>query len=149
MTNKNYLTTEAYKDMASEITDVVEDLKLTMHTLEFIRTPREINENGNFELEYYKVHQYSEVLFSKLQGLIAQLDHIGGTLYSVDELEELEGFVKDEWLQEEQPFKTFKEFKRDTEREHVTAAELSFYRKQGYSEDEILKKPVKTEGDPQ
>ena len=100
MENKNHLTTEAYKEMASEISDVTEDLKLIRHTLELVRTPREVNKNGSYEVEYYKVHQYLEVLFSKVQGLISNLDHIGGMLYSVDDLEELKGFVKDEWIKE-------------------------------------------------
>jgi len=98
---KNYLTAEAYKEMAGNLLDVVEDLKLVRHTLEFIRTPREVKQNGHFEVEYYKVHQYSEVLFSKVQGLISTLEDISGTLYSVDELDELKEFVKDEWINKE------------------------------------------------
>lgn len=84
--------------MGSEVTDVIEDLRLIKHTLEFVRTPKEVKEYNDLELEYYKVYQYTEVLFSKIQGLIATLEGIGGTLYSIDELEELKGFIDSKYL---------------------------------------------------
>lgn len=98
MENKNYLNTQAYTEMASEVSDVIEDLRLIKHTLGFVKPPREITEANQFQTEYFKIYQYLDTAFNKVQGLIADLEHISGALYSVDELEELKGFVKDEWL---------------------------------------------------
>ena len=138
MTNKNYLTTKAYKEMASRIVDVVEDLNLVKNTLEFIQHPKDMRAEADMTLEYFKVYKYTDSLFHKVQGLIKNLEHIGGTLYSVDELNELKGFVDDKWLIPEEAFKPFEVFKNDPERTGVTGEELKHYQNMGYSMDEIL-----------
>ena len=126
MTNKNYLTTEAYVEMAEEITNVLEDLRIIRTTLEFIQHPKDVARSSDMTVEYYKVYQYTDSLFPKMQGLIKNLEHIGDTLYSVDELEELEEFVRAEWI-------------LPNEKDGVTVSELAHYQKQGYTVDEALK----------
>lgn len=142
MTNKNYLTTEAYKEMASRISDVVEDLNLVTNTIEFIRHPKDTRSEVDMTLEYFKVYKYTDSLFHKVQGLIKSLEYVSGALYSTDELDELKDHVDDKWLisEEEKTFKSFDEFKNDPNRDGVTGAELKHYQEQGYSIDEILLK---------
>lgn len=142
MTNKNYLTTEAYIEMAEEILNVVEDLRIIKNTLEFIRNPQELANNYDMTVEYHKVFRYIDSLFPKVQGLIKNLEYVGGTLYSTDEFNELKGYVDDKWLisEEEKTFKSFDEFKNNPNRDGVTGAELKHYQEQGYSIDEILLK---------
>lgn len=148
MTNKNYLTTEAYTEMAEETMSVIEDLRLIQNALEFIRHPKEVIQGGSdMTVEYYKVYQYTDNLYPKVQGLIKTLEDIGGTLYSVGELEELQEFVRAEWLIEEETFKTFAEFKNDPNKNGVTVKELTHYQKQGYTTDEILRKPTTKENE--
>lgn len=142
MTNKNYLTTEAYIEMAENVMNVVEDLRIIRNTLEFINHPKDIRAEADMTLEYFKVYQYTDSLFPKVQGLIKSLEYVGGTLYSTDEFNELKGYVDDKWLisEEEKTFKSFDEFKNDPNRDGVTGAELKHYQEQGYSIDEILLK---------
>lgn len=100
MTNKNYLTSQAYKEMANEVADVIEDLRLMMNTIEFIKTPKAAYESSDMTVEYTKVYQYTDSLFNKLQGMIKALEHVNGTLYSVDDLRELQAFVRAEWIKD-------------------------------------------------
>ena len=142
MTNKNYLTTDAYVEMAEEILNVVEDLRIIKNTLEFIKNPQELANNYDMTVEYHKVYQYTDSLFPKVQGLIKSLEYVGGTLYSTDGFNELKGYVDDKWLisEEKKIFKSFDEFKNDPNRTRVTGEELKYYKDLGYTVDEILLK---------
>lgn len=102
MTNKNYLTTEAYTEMALEITDILDDLRLMASAIEFIKHPQQVTESNDVATEYYKVFQYTQNLYQKIDKITRDLENIGGTLYSVSELNELKGYVKDEWLKDEE-----------------------------------------------
>ena len=140
MTNKNYLTTDAYVEMAENVMNVAEDLRIIESTLQLIQSPSGIKETADMAIEYYKVYQYIDSLFPKVQGLIKSLEYVSGALYTTDELDELKGYVDDKWLisEEKKIFKSFDEFKNDPERTGVTGAELKHYQNMGYSMDEIL-----------
>ena len=98
MTNNNYLTTEAYKKMSNEVTNVIEDLRLMLNTIEFIREPKDVANNSNMTVEYIKVYKYTDTLFNKLQGMIQTLEHVNGKLDSVDDLNELTGIVDEIYI---------------------------------------------------
>lgn len=108
MTKTNYLKTEKFIDLASEISDVTTDLRLMKHTIEFVRKPEELKDTLDIALEYHKLSQYVDELHCKIQHLEHTLDSVGSTLYSVDNLEDLKTCVADDdinYLADNDPIK--------------------------------------------
>lgn len=108
MTKTNYLKTEKFKDLASNISDVTTDLRLMRHTIEFVRKPNQLKNTLDISLEYHKLSQYVDELHSKIQHLEQTLDSVGSTLYSVDSLEDLKTCVADDdinYLADNDPIK--------------------------------------------
>lgn len=94
MTKQNYLKTEKFQDLATEVSKVNTDIQLIRSTIEMFPSMDRMGE-GELVMHYYKIHQYHSVLFSKLQDLEEELNEISGTLYSVTELNDLREYVAD------------------------------------------------------
>jgi hypothetical protein len=96
MTKINYLKTEKFKDLASEISNVTTDLRLIKHTFEFVRNPDSIKNIEFMALEYVRLYKYVDELYNKVHHLEHILDNVSSVLYSVDSLGDLKTCVADE-----------------------------------------------------
>lgn len=95
MTDKIYLKSEKFDELANELSKVKTDIQIMRATAELFPS---MNRMGKDELpiHYYKAHQYLGLLFEKFQDIEEDLEGISSVLYAVTELNDLKNLVADE-----------------------------------------------------
>lgn len=86
MTKTNYLPMESYEEMANDLANVSEDLRLAMNTIEFIMNPKQVIEGSDMTVEYVKVYKYTNTLYTRLQKMVKTVDGVSRTMDNVCDL---------------------------------------------------------------